>query len=230
MAKISRVSLARKRELEKPDAVLSFLQQASLWLSTNKQQATIAAGAVLAVIIFVAVGTYVYSQAKEKAFNRLTRIMQVTPDPSGAAASTAEEYKQLNKKYSHTTAGKIAGLKYADACYQAGDYENAITSYQKALSDFKNTPFFKIMALNGLGYSYESSGKYDQAITAFKKILDDPKASIKDETLFNLGRLYERQGDLKSSRGMFDRILADHPDSFYATLVRESNGDLQSDS
>ena len=122
-------------------------------------------------------------------------------------------------------AGKIAGLKFAEISYQTGNYEKAIAAYEKALSDFKDTPFFKTIALNGLGYAHEANGDYDQAMACFRQILDDPQTAIKDKALFHLGRLYELSGDSESSRKMFSRIVADYPDSLYAEIVREGGSD-----
>ena len=229
MAKISRVSLARKKELEKPDAILEFLQRASLWVNLHKRQAAIAAVVFLSIVALFSGLVYFSARSEKIAFARLTQISQEKTD--GADKSDlAAAYRQLNKKRGGTVAGEIAGLKYADACYSAGDYENAITAYQKAISDFKNKNFLKIMALNDLAYTYEAAGDYDRAISTFKQVLDNPQSPIKDKALFNLGRLYERRGDTDSSRKMFGRIISEYPDSLYARIVKEDNAGPQSNS
>ena len=224
MAKISRVSLARKRELEQPDVVLSFLQRASLWVAGHRLQTAVAAGAFIAVVVILAGATFFSSRAEKKAFDRLT---QIAPANAAAeadqAADVAEQYRLLNKKYNGTVAGKIAGLKYADACYQNKDYEKAIAAYRKALSDFDDVGFLKKLALTGLGYTYEAIGDDDQAVSCFTRILEDPQVVVKDEALFHLGRLYGRQGDVKNTREMFGRIVADYPDSLYADIAREGS-------
>ena len=222
MAKFSRVSLERKKELEKPDAILEFLQRASLWVSLHKRETAVAAGAFLGVVLLVSGLTYFSARSEKIAFEQLTQISRQKSDGADKA-ELAEAYRQLNKKRGGTVAGEIAGLKYADACYNAGDYENAITAYQKALSDFKGNDFLEIMALNGLAYTYEAAGDYGRAITTFKQIVDNPHAPIKDKALFNLGRMYERQGDTSNSREMFKRIISDYPDSLYARVVKEGD-------
>lgn len=223
MAKISRVSLARKKELEKPDAILEFLQRTSVWVSAHRRQTTIAAVSFFGIITIIAGVTYFSARSEKIAFARLTEISRKS-DTGVDKKELLEDYRMLNKKRGGTVAGEIAGLKYADACYEAGDYENAITAYQNALSDFKSNAFLEIMALNGLAYAYEAVGDFDQAIASFKQILDAPRAPIKDKALFNLGRLYERQGDSAASRDMFNRITTDYPDSLYATIVKENIG------
>ncbi len=221
MAKISRVSLARKKELEKPDAILEFLQQASIWVSSHQRQAIIAVGAFLGIIaLFIGI-TYFSARSEKIAFTRLTEINQKAETGSDQA-EILEDYHLLNKKRGNTVAGEIAGLKYADACYAARDFENAITAYQQALSDFKHNNFLKILAVNGLGYAYEAVGDNDRAIEAFKQIIDTPHAPIKDKALFNAGRLYESLGDRDSSREMYSRITAEYPNSIYARIVIEN--------
>ena len=229
MAKFSRVSLERKKELEKPDAILEFLQRASLWVSLHRRQTAIAAGAFLGVVILISGLTYFSARSEKIAFERLTQISRQQADGAEKSELT-KAYRELNKKRGGTVAGEIAGLKYADACYKAGDYENAITAYQKAVSDFKGKDFLEIMAWNGLAYTYEAAGDYDRAISTFKQVLENPQSPIKDKALFNLGRLYERKGDTDSSRKMFDRITSDYPDSLYARIVKEGNAGFQSNS
>jgi tetratricopeptide (TPR) repeat protein len=225
MAKMNRVSLARKRELEEPDAILSFLQRATIWVSLHKRQIMISAGAFMAAVILMVGGAYYLARTEKVAFDRLAGISPATPDNLAAAdgkkTETTEEYQKLNEKYGRTLAGKIAGLKYAEGCYKAGDYEKAIAAYQAALSDFEKNSFFRILALNGLGYAHEARGEYDQALTCFQRILDDPGATIKDEPLFHLGRLYALKGDKENSQAMFSRVIKDYPDSSYAKIVRE---------
>ncbi len=226
MAKISRVSLARKRELEKPDVILDSLQRVSSWTGLHKRQVIVTAVILMAVIVVITGVSYCSIRAEQKAFDRLTQIMPVNSENAeagGDKVDAAEQYRLLNEKYGRTLAGKIAGLKYADDCYHSKDYEKAIAAYRKALSDFEDSDFFRTLALNGLGYAYEASGAYDQASACFKQILDDPRATIKDQALFHLGRLYELSGDLKNSRAMFERIVADYPDSLYARIVREGD-------
>ncbi len=221
MAKMSRVSLARKRELEKPDRILEFLQSVSLWVSQNRKQTAIAAGSFLGIVIVVSAVFYFSGRAENKAFERLTQIMPAEGEAVVADSATAEKYRQLNKKYGNTVAGKIAGLKYADVSYELGDYKQAVSAYQNAVSDFKDNHFFRIMALNGLGYAAEAAGEIDRAVNTFKQIVDEPGAPLKDKALFQLGLLYKQQGDQENSRKVYQRILDDYPDSLYAEVIRE---------
>ncbi|MEW6078340.1 MAG: tetratricopeptide repeat protein [Thermodesulfobacteriota bacterium] len=225
MAKMNRVSLARKRELEEPDVVLSFLQRATVWVSLHRRQILISAGAFLAAVMIIVGGAYYFARTEKVAFDRLAGISPAALDKTTADADkqnkAMEAYRQLNEEYGRTYAGKVAGLKYAEAVYQAGDYEKAITAYREALSDFKGNAFLRALALNGLGYAHEARSEYDQAITCFQQILDDPEAMIKDEPLFHLGRLYALKGDKENSQAMFSRLLKDYPDSSYAKIIRE---------
>jgi tetratricopeptide (TPR) repeat protein len=225
MAKMSRVSLARKRELEEPDAILSFLQRATIWVGLHKRQIGISVGAFMAVLILLMGGAYYFARSEKVAFDQLAGINPMAPDNPAAAdgksAEKTEAYRQLNEKYGRTVAGKIAGLKYAEACFKAGDYEKAVAAYRQALSDFKGNAFLKALALNGLGYAHEARKEYDQALDCFKQLLDDAESVNKAEALFNAGRLYALKGDGENSQAMFSRVIKDYPDSSYAKIVQE---------
>ena len=49
-----------------------------------------------------------------------------------------------------------------------------------------------------------------------------PTAFLKDEALYNLGRLYARLGKAEKSKAAYDKILSDYPDSLYIELVKET--------
>ena len=44
---------------------------------------------------------------------------------------------------------------------------------------------------------------------------------MKDDALFNLGKIYAELGDSAKSEQAFRKILADHPHSIYTEAVKE---------
>ncbi|MCD6223976.1 MAG: tetratricopeptide repeat protein, partial [Deltaproteobacteria bacterium] len=69
--------------------------------------------------------------------------------------------------------------------------------------------------------SYEEKNDYKSAASYFKLIVSGNDLFMKDEALFNLGRLYAAMGESDKSRNAFVNIKENYPDSFYIELVKE---------
>jgi TolA-binding protein len=93
--------------------------------------------------------------------------------------------------------------------------------YNKALSDFENNPFVKNLILRDIAYSQEGKKDYKTAAKYLEMIISGPDDANKDETLFNLGRLYAAMGDKNKSSEAFNKIISDHKDSSYLELAKE---------
>ncbi len=227
MARMNRVSLARKKELEEPDKILAFLLKVTDTVVKHRNR--IIAGLVgLVVIVALVFGMQTYLRNKEvRAFNRLAAVSPIeAPGEADSRPATQEEkspYRSLYEKYGGTMAGKMAGFRYADACYQSGDFSSAIAIYKKLSKNFSGSPFFRQLALSSLGYAYEAAGEKAQARACFEKIVADPEAVLKDTALFNLARLWEETGAQEKSRELFATLAADYPDSLYADLAKEKS-------
>ena len=110
---------------------------------------------------------------------------------------------------------------YANICYESGDYDTAIANYTKALREFSDDPSITLFIQSSLGYAYEAKQDFQTATTYFEQVASSPNTFLKDEALYNLGRLYAKTGDAEKSKKAFDSILSDHPNSIYVEMVEE---------
>ena len=127
----------------------------------------------------------------------------------------------LSEKYSGTRGGKLAGVIYANICYNIGDFDRAIQLYKSALKDFEDDVSLKDFVLIGLAYSYEGKKDYPAAIKFFEDIVSSPDAIMKEEALFGLGRIYAEAGSPDKSLKSYKQIIADYSDSIYYKLAKE---------
>ena len=93
--------------------------------------------------------------------------------------------------------------------------------YDKSLKDFKNHPSIKTFILSGIGYNHEEKNDYKAAANYFEMIVSQSGAIMKDEALFNLGRLYAAMGENERSLTACKKIISDYTDSIYIELARE---------
>ncbi len=216
----------KETPLPQPDKIEVYAKRTLEFVKTNQTAIAVAVSAVVLAAVIVSGVIYFQKRAEEKAQAMLGKALaQAEAAQRGNAAEARfaqikPKFEEVINKYGSTAAGKAALVKYADLCYQTGDYDRAIEMYQKAL-DAYDTGEIKGFILNGLAYAYESKEAYDKAATYFNRIVTDKSAVMKDQALFNLGRIYGKMGDSEKQREAYDRIVSDYPDSMYYQLVRE---------
>ena len=225
----------RKELLEEPDPFLVFVGRALAFVKKYQQQILLAVMAVFIAAVAVSGMLYYQRHSEEKAaemlgqaISKYNSLMRKDPKMISYMEPSAEEYDKSKKafqeimdKYGSTGAGKAALLNYADLCYRTKEYEEAIKSYEKALDNIGDQAAFKNLILNGLAYSYEAKQDIENAAKYFNMIVADEGAVMKDQALFNLGRIYEKLGKPEQQMEVYKRIVAEYPNSMYFQLAKE---------
>lgn len=186
-------------------------------------------GVIFAVIIVISLVYYYSDRAENKASamlaNSIARYDNIKTEhgPVKACREVANDFNQIIENRWGKDSAKLATVMYANICYNAGDFNKAAELYNKAFPVFENNPFIKNLILNGLAYSYEGKKDYNSAAKYFEMIISGPDDEIKDEALFNLGRLYAVMGNKDKCAEAFNKIITDYKDSSYIDLVKEKN-------
>ena len=219
--------ITRKQLLKKPDEFISLSSRLLQSAIKYKVQISFALGVIALLVIVVSGIRYFSNRAENRAFALLDQAttgydsMVKNDGPEKACRDIEQDFDFIIKKYSRKDAAKFAGLIYANICYNAGDYEKATALYDKSLKDFNNHPSIKTFILSGIGYNYEEKNDYKAAANYFEMIVSQSGAIMKDEALFNLGRLYAAMGENEKSITAFKKIVFDYTDSIYIELARE---------
>ena len=225
MAKKKRIT--RKVLLKEPDEFLTFSRRLFLSAVEHKNQIAIGLGIFLSLIIIISGIRYFSNQSENEASVLLREAMvkyeAAVKDngPEKAYADVEADFQKILEEYSGKDAGKIATVKYAGICYDAGNTDKAIELYKEAIQDFSGHPSFENLILSGIGYAYEKKKDYKTAVTYFEKITQGSNPLMKDEALFNLGRLYGEIGERDKSMEAFKTILSDYAESMYIEIVKE---------
>lgn len=211
----------RKELLEEPDPVTVYLQRFTGFLVKYKNQLIIGGSVFLAVILIVIGVGYFLNRAENKAAVMLGKAMdQYQVAEANDGQFTEHEklkavFKAIIDKYPHTDAAAMAMVQYASVCSKSGDFKSAIDMYQAAYGKFSDNPRFSSMITSGLAYAYHGKGDTENAVINFEKVAADKDAVMKDQALFNLGLLYEKQGKTEKSRSAYEKIVSDYKDSPY---------------
>jgi tetratricopeptide (TPR) repeat protein len=225
MAKRKKVS--RKKLLKEPDEFITISGKLIQFGMQYQKHITYTVGAVVAVLLLFA-GYRLYSARSENIARSLLNqavakyeVAIKTADPKQAYQKVADDFQNVLSHYENRNGGKLAGVIFANICFDAGEYNRAIELYTEAQDNFKDHPIFYNLILSGLGYAYEQINENERAASYFEKIAASENQAIHDEALFNLGVLYEKLGETEKSQKAFGQIKNDYPDSMYIDIVTE---------
>ena len=228
MSSYKRISRSRKRELEEPDEFITVSSQIVKYLSEHSKQIIYGAVAVVVLVLGFS-GLKYYSMQTEKAAQTLLDQTLEKYDAAQKDTTHSKLYQDLKpdfesflEKYSGKNASKIARLIYADICFNAQDFETAANLYNRSLKDYKGQPFYSNLVRKNLAYAYESQKKYEDAISQLETVIESEDVKMKDEILFNMGRLYGLMDQKDKEKESLKKIMAEFPNSNYSEIAKES--------
>lgn len=218
---------SRKELLEEPDPFMVFVGKVMTFAKTYQQQIIMAVIAVVLVVVVISGVVYFRQKSEDRAaamFGKaVVKYQGAMRNKAGFAAleEVKGDLKAVIDQYGSTGAGQSALIKYADVCFEMKQYDEAVDAYQKALSAFKGHDDFIGLINTGLAYAYEARGDVDEAEKYFNRVLSDPQAVGKDHVLFNLARIYEKQGKADQRTDALKRLVAEYPQSIFYQPAKE---------
>jgi len=220
-------SAKRKQLLKEPDQFITLSKKLIDYGRSNLKTVLIGGGAVLALVVagITAYQISIRNENKasalvENAVAKYSAALKVT-DPKTAYNRVKTDFSNIFNNYGSEKAVQIARIIYGNICYKAGDADQAISMYTRALDDFGQSPALKPLVLSGLGHAYMLKKEYPQAIRYFERITTDKQKTLKSDALYNLAWLYEKTGNKEKSTAAYKQLLADFPDTMYSELVKE---------
>ena len=217
----------RKELLKEPDEFMTLTGKVIGFAVDHRTQLTYGLGIVLALVIIVSGVRFFSIRAEKNAAAMLGQSMveynslKAQKTPGEVYSAVSGNFENILKKYSGRDSGKLAGLMYANICYDAGKYKQAIDLYNAALGDFEKYPVIHSQILSSLGYAYEQQKDYSTAVGYFENIYAASEQILRDEALFHLGRLYDKLGQPEKSIEAYQKLVSDHPDFIYIDMVKE---------
>ncbi|MDQ1331889.1 MAG: hypothetical protein QG578_2159 [Thermodesulfobacteriota bacterium] len=224
---MAKKKITRKELLNEPDEFISFSSRMLSFTATHKIQILYFIGAIVVIVIALSGYGYYSRKSESKAFTMLEKtkkdykIFLSKDGPEKALNVVKDDFMKIIEKYSGNYGGKMASIELANIYYNAGDMNSSIEQYGKALKAFNDNGNVKCRILSSLGYAYEAKNDLKSAVSYFEMIVSEPDNFLKDEALFNLGRLYAIMGDVKKSKDSYQKIVSGFTDSFYGEIAKE---------
>ena len=217
----------RKELLKEPDEFLTISSKLINLAIEYKTQLTYVLGIILVLAVIISGVRFFSIRAENNASALLEKSLlkynsvKAEKKPAEVYGEVTADFQLIIDKYKGKESAKLARLTYANICYDAGKYEQAIELYKTAQTDFAKYPMILHQILSNLGYAYEQKEDYATAVSYFEKISSATEPILRDEALYHLGRLYDKLGQNEKSREAYNKILNDHQDFIYIDLVKE---------
>ena len=217
----------RKELLREPDEFMTISGKLIGFAVDHKNQLAYALGIIVVLALIISGYRFFSIRAENNASalldKSLTKYNSIKADkkPDEVYGEVSADFLFILNKYKGKESAKLARLIYANICYNAGKYKQAIELFETALTDFMKYPVIHHQILSNLGYTYEQKEDYATAAGYFEKISAAPEPIMRDEALYHLGRLYDKLGEKEKSREAYNKILTDHQDFIYIDLVKE---------
>jgi len=222
-----KIKKTRKELLKEPDEFITISGKLIGFMVAYKNQLTYALGIIVALALIFS-GFRFFSIRSEKRASELLgqglakyEKLRTDAQPLEAYDQVSADFQLILDKYGSKQNGKIARLMYANICYEAGKYVQAIKLYKSSLKDFEKHPAIQKQVVSSLGYAYEQQEDYTSAASYFEKLSAAPDTSMRSEALYRLGWLYDKLGQPEKSKEAYNKIISDHQDFIYIDLVKE---------
>lgn len=217
-----RVSNERKKELEQIDPFQASLLKVLAYVKENKKQLLWVLGAIIVVGITFSGIMMSFKNSENIASERVAKAsLQAAgiDDPKKRFEAVKDDFQAVFADYSNTSAGRMAKVKFAKICFDAGEYDKAFDLYKDALESFKGEAGMKNFLLASLGHVSQAKNDLDKAKFYFLEIETGDSGLLKDEARFALAGLYEAANDKESSLKMYEKIVKEHEDSIFRGIA-----------
>lgn len=216
------VSNERKKELGQIDPFQAKLLTAVVYFKENKKQLLLILGAIVLVYVTFSGIMMSFEKSEKRASDLVAKASAraaEASDPQKGFEAVKNDFEAVFADYSNTSAGRMAKVKFAKICFDAGEFDKAFELYQEALEIFKGEAGMKNFLLASLGHVCQARNDLDKAKAYFLEIETGASDLLKDEARFALAGLYGAANDQASSLKMYEKIVKDHENSLYRPIA-----------
>lgn len=208
--------ISRKELLKKPDEFITLSTRTLNWVKDNYQKVIwIGSGIVLVLILFFGYSAYRNREEKQGHEKYFSSLEVSDPDQK------LKKLEEIIKDYPRTKAAYSALVTAGHLYFQKKNFPRAVSSYQTALDKGKFPPAFRTLIQGNLAYAYEQKGDLQQAAKTFAEITQSKENLLKEDSLINLARVYQKMGKKAEAKATYQTFLKSFPQSIYAKVVKD---------
>ncbi len=224
----------KKQELRQPDEFISTMDWFGEVVRSNTKSISFLAGLIVLVGGAIGGGIWYQVQQEESAAEielRATRFYHQPMPPSlpGVEGESwrkenldkaIELYQEVVAKYSGTRSAALSQYYLGNSHLELGEYDQAVNAYQNFYQKYQESPILLGLAHQRQGYAFLAKGDLKAAQGAFEAAIRIDQALNKDQVLFEIGRLFETQGNKDGAVQQYQKVIQEHPASLLTAEAR----------
>lgn len=224
-----------KKKLKEPDEFISFTDHAFRFISRHYKR--IITGVVILGVLLAAFFLFQKWEEKKEAaaylpFSTALELYQMLNSPyrEGSASdykSVMEKFDEVITKFPRTSSGKLSLLYKGNLHLKLEEFDEAIKAYETFLQKAGKEKFYRLLAMEGLGYAHEGKKEYEKAVEAYEKMLEMGEGLQVANAYLSKGRCYEKLGKKKEALESYKTFLNLAPKAMMANLVSERISQLE---
>jgi len=224
-----------KKKLKEPDEFISFTDHAFRFISRHYKR--IITGVVILGVLLAAFFLFQKWEEKKEAeaylpFSAALELYQMLNSPyrEGSASdykSVMEKFDEVITKFPRTSSGKLSLLYKGNLHLKLEEFDEAIKAYETFLQKAGKEKFYRLLAMEGLGYAHEGKKEYEKAAEAYERMLEMGEGLQVANAYLSKGRCYEKLGKKKEALESYKTFLNLAPKAMMANLVSERISQLE---
>jgi len=224
-----------KKKLKEPDEFISFTDHAFRFISHHYKR-IIAGGVILGVLMAAFFLFQKWEEKKEgeayQPFGNALELYQMLDSPyrEGSPAdykSLIEKFDEVITKFPSTSSGKLSVLYKGNLHLKLGEFDEATKAYETFLQKAGKEKFYRLLAMEGLGYAHEGKKEYEKAVEAYERMLAMGEGLQVANAYLSKGRCFEKLGKNKEALESYKTFLNLAPKAMMANLVSERISQLE---
>ena len=224
-----------KKKLKEPDEFISFTDHAFRFISRHYKR--IITGVVILGVLLAAFFLFQKWEEKKEAeaylpFSAALELYQMLNSPyrEGSPSdykSLMEKFDEVITKFPRTSSGKLSLLYKGNLHLKLEEFDEAIKAYETFLQKAGKEKFYRLLAMEGLGYAHEGKKEYEKAVEAYDRMIEIGEGLQVASAYLSRGRCYEKLGKKKEALESYKTFLNLAPKAMMANLVSERISQLE---
>lgn len=198
--------IKKKRPITAPDEFISFPNRILNYIQENPKRVIFVSTIFVFAILSSLLVKYWHQHRRENALSLYAKAERLLDKDQKGAISV---FNHLLKQYPHLGIAKFSCLKLAYIYEQEGNFEKAISLYERYLKNTKDNDSLRPFVLQAMVCDYERLGKTALVKKYLKIIIEKWKNhEISTWAYAQLGLTLEEEGKLSEAYNMYKNALA----------------------
>jgi len=224
-----------KKKLKEPDEFITLTERGYFFV-THHSKSIVIGGIIILILVLSVFFIQRWGEKNEQNAYQLfnlaveTNQMISTPYREGSLQEykgLLEKFNEVHTKFPKTNFGKLSVLYKGNIHLRLGEFEEAIKAYETFLQKTGKENFYRSLALEGLGFSYEGKREYEKAVNAFQKVIDLGETFQLGNAYWAIGRCYEKLGKNKEAVENYKLFLKVSQKSQMANIILKKISNLE---